>query len=304
MLHLIASTAFESKPANSPYPHLNHMHISTTIFTIAVLSSSICCATPNLPQQGLLLDLNAAKGVTLTDNGTVSKWENQAPTNKAKNFVPQDKGRTVAGSGQPEFNAGSPHSYPSLIFRQQELVNSDEDTFDGLTTGFGHTWICIVKPYQQRVGLKDVNSFFGNLRNGAKYEGLWGNFKDDNTLWAGSRNGITFGRFDENNPLMLGNKLEPNKFYLVASRMEAGTGTVKAELFLDSAKPIATSDFPVNPDANPSKMAIGQERDAIEHPGKESFDGEIARLLIYQRALSDKELGDTLSTLKKHYAIK
>ena len=30
---------------------------------------------------------------------------------------------------------------------------------------------------------------------------------------------------------------------------------------------------------NSSRMAIGQERDAIEHPGKESFDGEIARFL-------------------------
>ena len=46
---------------------------------------------------------------------------------------------------------------------------------------------------------------------------------------------------------------------------------------------------PVNPKANPSKMAVGQERDATNHPGKESFHGEIARFLIFERPLSDKE---------------
>ena len=50
-------------------------------------------------------------------------------------------------------------------------------------------------------------------------------------------------------------------------------------------------------------MAIGQERDAIEHPGKESFDGEIARLLIFDRPLADAELESKITELKKQYGI-
>jgi hypothetical protein len=36
--------------------------------------------------------------------------------------------------------------------------------------------------------------------------------------------------------------------------------------------------------------AIGQERDAINHPGRESFAGEIARHLIYRGSLGDAEM--------------
>ena len=66
---------------------------------------------------------------------------------------------------------------------------------------------------------------------------------------------------------------------------------------------MAGKPFPVNPAANSSKFAIGQERDATNHPGKESFDGEIARFLVYQRPLTNHELEQTLKHLKKTYAI-
>lgn len=51
-------------------------------------------------------------------------------------------------------------------------------------------------------------------------------------------------------------------------------------------------------------MAIGQEREATNHPGKESFDGELARFLIFDRPLSDEELKETATKLKMDYAIK
>ena len=65
---------------------------------------------------------------------------------------------------------------------------------------------------------------------------------------------------------------------------------VELDLFVNNAKSIATAKVSVNPKDNPSKMAIGQERDAIQHPGKESFDGEIARFLLWDRPLTDAEL--------------
>ncbi len=274
--------------------------------TIAVVSINTCSADDGIAQKGLLLDLDAAKGVTIEGGDKVASWANQAPGKTARVFVKRDKGRKKKGSGRPtlkkEVKALSGKA--TLDFRQQELVCMDEDAFDHLTQGKGYTWITVMAVHKQRVGLKDVNSFFGNLRNAAKYEGLWGCLRDDNTLWTGARNGLTFGRFDKNNPLILGPKLEVGKYYIIAGRMQAGTGTVKSELFVNSAKPVATGQFPVKADVNPSRMAIGQERDAIEHPGKESFDGEIARFLMYQRPLSDQELREAIRHLSLHYGLK
>ncbi len=259
-----------------------------------------------LPEEGLLLDLDASKGLTLEEGNRVSAWENQVALAKAKLFVKQDEGRKEKGSGRPTLRAAVPElgGKPSLVFRRQELVCMDEETFDGLTTGKGHTWLAVVAVFPQQDGLKDVNSFFGNLRNGEKYEGVWGCFNDDNTLWYGVRNGLTFGRFDKNNPQLLGPVLDAGKFHVVGGRMAAGSGTVKIELFANGEKPVATGEAPVEPASNPSRMAVGQERDAIEHPGHESFDGEIARLLIWERPLTDKELTDAMTALISAYAIK
>ncbi len=233
----------------------------------------------------------------------VAAWRNQVTTSPAKNFVKRDEGRKEPGSGRPVLRreVRELRGKPSLVFLQQELVCLDEDSFDSLSSGKGHTWLAVIAVHEQRVGVKDVNSFFGNLRNGEKYEGIWGCLNDDNTLWWGARNGLTFGRFDVNNPQVLGPKLETGKFHLVAGRMGAGEGTVKLELFANSPKPVATADFPVNPKANPSRMTIGQERDAIQHPGYESFDGEIARFLIWERPLTDAELVTAMDMLRRMY---
>ena len=95
---------------------------------------------------------------------------------------------------------------------------------------------------------------------------------------------------NENSPHVLNPQpLESSRYYLVMGRMGAGTDTVQIELFVNSVAPVAKAMFLVNPKANPSKMAIGQERDATNHPRAESFDGEIARFLIYERPLSDDE---------------
>jgi hypothetical protein len=274
---------------------------------LILLLLSTCLTASDLPVvEGLILDLNAEVGITLEDGNKVAQWENQAPEGSARLFVKQDKGRKIAGSGRPllrndivDLNGKS-----SLVFRQGELVNHDEDTFDSLITGTGFTWLSVVCAHQQRRGLKNVNALFGNLRNGGKYEGIWACLKDDNSLWTSPRNGVTFGRFDKNNPLLLGPVLEKERFYVLAGRMAAGKGLVPAELYLNVTKPVASAMFPVNPEANASKLVIGQERDAINHPGFESFDGEIARLLIYRRPLNDEELAISITHLMRTYAIK
>lgn len=260
-----------------------------------------------LPIEGLILDLDAAKGLSLENGDKVAAWRSEVGKIPPKDFVKRDEGRKDPGSGMPTLRKSVPElgGKAALVFLQQELCCLDEDFFDDLITGKGNTWIAVIAVHDQRVGLKDVNSFFGNLRNGEKYEGLWGCLNDDNSLWWGGRNGLTFGRFDVNNPQVIGPKLENGKFHLVAGRMASGQGTVPVELFVGGdVKPVAKADFPVNPDANPSRMTVGQERDAIQHPGVESFDGEIARFLIWRRPLTDAELAETFALLESFYQLK
>jgi hypothetical protein len=257
---------------------------------------------PALPARGLVIDLDAAKGLVLEDGERVARWTSQAAGGHT--FVKRDEGRAVAGSGRPTLRKAVPElgGRPALVFRQQELVCLDEDAFDGLSTGMGFTWIALLAVHEQRVGLVDVNSFFGNLRNrGGKFEGVWGCLNDDNTVWWGARNGVTFGRFDANNPKLSGPRLELGRFHLVAGRMGAGAGTVKLELFVDTARPVAVGEIEVNPAGDPSRMAVGQERDAIQHPGHESYDGEMARFLVWERPLGDRELAEALDLLRATY---
>jgi len=263
-------------------------------------------AQAQLIEEGLILDLDASRAVVVDDGDRVVKWTNQVAKFPAQDFVKQDLGRAEPGSGRPTLkkSIAAIGGRDAVVFRGQELINHDEDAFDHLLTGSGYTWFAVLSCHTQVVGLKDVNSFFGNLKNGGNYEGIWGNLTDDNKLWIGSRNGVTFGRWDQNNPMVLAQEpLEANRFYLLAGRMGAGTGDVRIEAFIDNPEPVAIQPFPVNPQANSSKFAIGQERDATNHPGQESFDGELARFLVYQRPLTQDEMSQTMEYLKKIYKI-
>ena len=270
-------------------------------------------ASPLPITKGLILDLDADKGVHLEEGGDkVNSWRNQIVGSAADDFVKQDEGRKVAGSGMPELkrNEVAIGGHNTLVFREQELINKEEDVFDHLITGSGYTWFSVMSRYEQIRGKKDVNSFFGNLRNGPNYEGLWGNLMDDSRVWMGTRNGIKVGEgkptlWDEKmNPLVVSPKpLEINRYYLIMGRMGAGQGNVNLDLYVNSADPVDSKKVPVNPKANPSKMAIGQERDATNHPGKESFSGEIARFLIFERPLTDEELKTMIAHLSKTYSL-
>ncbi|RPE08427.1 hypothetical protein EGT74_15370 [Chitinophaga lutea] len=255
-----------------------------------------------------LVDLDADRLITADDAGRVEKWGNSAPFAPVREFIKQDKGRKEKGAGRPLLvkNVAALNGHHTIVFHKQELVAHHEDAFDHLIRGSGYTWLCVIKPGRQYGELKDVHSFFGNLKNGGHYEGLWAGLSDDNAFWAGSRNGRTFGRWDENNPyIVTAQRLDTGRYYLLAGRMDAGTDTVAIRLYIGGMlTPAATGKFPVNPGSDASRMAIGQERDAIEHPGVESFTGEIARFILFDRALSDKALGELQRKLIKRYRLR
>lgn len=263
-------------------------------------------------QKGLILDLNADEGVQIENGNKVSSWKNKVTGNAVRLFIKQDKGREVEGSGRPRLKLSEPklNGHNSIVFHRQELINHQEDAFDHLTTGSGYTWFTIMAAYEQVKGKPGVNSFFGNLRNTnvdkqGQYEGFWAGLSDENHVWASARNGLEKGLWNKNSPHVLAPKpMTTSKYYLVMGRMGKGKEDVPIELFVNSATPVVRDMFPVNPEANPSKMAIGQERDATNHPGHESFDGEIARFLIYERPLSDEEMKTVIKHLISNYNIK
>ena len=259
-------------------------------------------------KNGLLVDMDADKGVFLDDSLKVMKWENQAGFTRAGFFEKRDSGRLTVGSGCPRLRrrVNEINGHNSIVFEEQELLNQEEETFDHLTTGSGYTFFCILSPFKQRGKLKDVNSFLGNLRNGGNYEGFWAGLSDDNHFWTAPRNGITIGRWDNNNPYLRSSAaLKENNFVLLMGKMDAGSDSANIYLMINQwNEHTAQFRVKVNIKANPSKLSIGQERDAVQHPGFESFDGEIARLLLFERPLTEKEMKAVIKHLISSYHIK
>ena len=277
---------------------------------VFVFFVAVCCgigswADEGVVTKGLILDLDADKDVTVVEDNLVTNWKNQVAGFAAQDFAQRDKGREIPGSGRPSLkkNVAALGGHNSVVFLEDELICLDGDAFDHLITGSGYTWFFVMNAYAQVGKLKDVSVFFGSLNcdDGKDCEGFWAGFEDDSDLWTGPRNGVTFGRYNSDNPKLMGPRFEEDKFYVVAGRLGAGTGTVMTEVFVDSAKPYGSVKFPVNPDADASVMAIGTERDAWNHPGQESFDGEIARALFYERPLTDVEMAQMMTALKEIY---
>ena len=214
---------------------------------VILLLSVATTAQAQVTAKGLILDLDADKGVEVQDGDRVIKWTNQVTTFTARDFLKRDEGRKEPGSGRPTLkkSVAAIGGHDTLVFKRQELVNHDEDAFDHLLTGSGYTWLAVLSVYEQIVQLKDVHSFFGNLKNGGMYEGIWGNVTDDNRVWIGSRNGITFGRWDNNNPMVLAAKpLTESRYYVVAGRMGAGTGEVHNRTFHQRGPASGDQPFP------------------------------------------------------------
>lgn len=292
-----------------PFFKISSQTLQLTVILIVLGAFTTAHATPlqkkPVVKDGLLLDLNPDIGVVADDNGRIEKWTNSVAGSVVKDFEKVDEGRQVKGSGRPTLLKKVPqvNGHNTVQFIKHELLNRHESAFDTINRGSGFTWVAVIRPYNQVGQLQDVNSFFGNLRNGGNYEGFWAGFTDDNRVWTGLRNGITFGRWDENNPCVRSEKkLDTTRFYLLAARMQSGNSPALIELFIDDlSQPDVTGVVPVNVKADPSMMAIGQERNAIEHPGVESFIGEMARIMIYQRPLSNDELQQLGAYLRRLY---
>ncbi len=272
--------------------------------------------------KALVLDLNADLGLTMEEDSMVTVWTNQVVNAKAVDFKITEEGRTktiisqeIQGTGRPTLlkNDGEINGHNSLVFREDELINDNDEAFHGMITGGGYTWFAVIKPYVQRgpgkINSGYPNAFFGCLRNTGKpqlepgqYAGFWGSFYPDGRVYMGSRNGMSKTVRDKvNTPEVAGPKPAINEWHIIMGRQGTGQDTVLLELFVNNpSKAVNAGKYPVA-NVEPSRMAIGTERNAINHQGKESFDGELARLLMYETALDEQDMKKVYNYLRKVY---
>jgi hypothetical protein len=113
---------------------MNQSLLAISFFAI----TPILAKEPAIAQETLILDLDAARGISLDSEQRVIAWKNQASAAPQLEFLVQDKGRSIPSSGCPSLRKhATPNQKPSVVFLQQELVCSDEDFFDDLSTGKG-----------------------------------------------------------------------------------------------------------------------------------------------------------------------
>ena len=110
---------------------------------VLLLASAALAVAADLPREKLLVDLDARVGLTVDAQGRVTKWVNQAGPVEARDFVGQDQGRKVPGSGLP---TAPKDATEGVGFAAQELVCHDEKALDGVVRGDGCTWIAVLRP--------------------------------------------------------------------------------------------------------------------------------------------------------------
>jgi hypothetical protein len=94
--------------------------------------------------KGLILDLDADRGIKMA-NGLVSSWKNQVDF-KARTFVATRDASHKKGTGHPKLKekVTAIGGHNTVVFKRQELINSNEDAFDHLITGSGYTWFAVI----------------------------------------------------------------------------------------------------------------------------------------------------------------
>ena len=130
-------------------------------FVFAALAVPAIAAGQNLPAAGLVLDLDAAKGVGLESGDKVAAWANQVPGAAAKEFVKRDEGRKEPGSGRPVLLKQVPvfGGKPALDFRQPPDAGYPGAPAD---INYGIRWLksraAQLKGRADRVGVMGISS--------------------------------------------------------------------------------------------------------------------------------------------------
>ncbi len=257
--------------------------------TVCMIGLLAVSANAAIVSSGLIQNLDAELGVTL--NGfNVSAWANQAASGG------DDVAQTDA-SKQPALLSGVVNGLDAVAIdgTSGNLLGDDDAAFDSLINGGGYTWFAVVRPGAQSGGNAAKNAVFGTLLDESPWSGVCGGVNNDGLPF-------TLTRYGNPEALTTGttNAID-NQFHILIGRFSAGTGDQTAEVFIDDPTAEAGSSVTVSETADAGGLAIGLEH--LLSGGGQSFTGDLARLLIYDRPLTDAELNQTGLELAATYNV-
>jgi hypothetical protein len=241
-------------------------------------------ATPDAPSQiettGLIQDLDADVGAM---GSPVNAWINQAPAGG-------DNLAASTGSVQVIENAVNGHA--ALRFENNSrLVGNNTNEFCGLTSGAGLTWFAVVFPRAQDNPLKNI--FFGTIKDGAPFSGFTAGVNMNDARPYSMMRPVTAEVFAQSNVGVSG------AWVILAGRLDDGPGMRAGELFVNSSTASDTEMSLIPKTSDCGALVVGAERAT----GTEFVNADIARILIYDRPLTDAELAATGQALAERYAI-
>ena len=236
---------------------------------------------PTIALTGLVQDLDADRGVTAS-NMEVSDWVNQAATGG-------DDVSTNRGTVLVVANAANGHD--ALGFSDSRMASDDQSAFDAIMQGNGYTVFVVVRPAMQDQTIKNV--IFGTLLDTAPFNGV--------TLGAADAgaNPYVMPRPSDVDIFVQSSQMRANQWTILAARLSAGRNLQTAELFIDSTTAIESGTVNIPGDTDSGPLSVGSERIG----GTEHFDGDLARILIYSRPLTDAEFRETGQALSALYGI-
>jgi hypothetical protein len=136
------------------------------------------------------------------------------------------------------------------------------------------------------------NQIIGTLKDASPWSGFTAGVRSDGGAYHMSRpnNGDLFGN---------GATDTRDAYHVLIGRQAAGTGSQLAELFVDNLNAEAAITPNISASTDAGALTIGAERAG----GGEHFDGDVARILIYDRTLSDQEMNDVGRFLDLQYGL-
>lgn len=248
------------------------------------VASSIATLPGAILESGLIQDLDASSGV-VESGGTgtgVTSWANSAASG-GDDLVTNRGSVTLSTAG----------SFPFLTLEtgtSARMVGDDDSAFNSLLGGAGHTWFAVVRAAEfSNSGNK--NAIFGTLTEGFGFTGVV----------AHASNGVAgyLNRPFADNFTLGTTSIVDGQWHIVAGRLSAGTGTQSADVFVDGPAAEASNSVSIPGTSGVGALAVGAERIG----GGEDYEGDIARILVYDRPLTDSEINLVGAELSELYAI-
>lgn len=256
---------------------LYRKQFAALLFTL--LTIGICSHANAIPLGGLIQDLDADVGVVAAGTN-VSNWNAVIGDNVATN------------GGSPQLIANALNGHNAVRLTNDKLSGSNVNQFDASLSGSGYTWFAVVDP-DSNTGSK--NRIFGTLTNANPFSGQTADV-DNNRVHSLYRTGA------EENLSGATQNIHDLGPLIMAGRLGAGADlgdTIPHEVFLNSATPDGVSTANVLSTADAGAITIGAERTG----GSEFYNGDIFRILFYDRPLTDDELNEVGFELAQLYGI-